>query len=824
MKLKTKIFIRSVILSVLLIALIMLVHRAYVLHFNRQLMEKHYFQEVAVRVTEVDRLILWDDRLALMGLLELITEADDCVAYAFIEQGGQPYIYTFPDGIPLRLLGRPASLIPEEWRYQNENGMQFTDIFTQVGNASAVLHIGLSVDEMDEEMAPLLMRIAKVGVVTILLAILISAYVARWTTREFTGATAALRESEEKNRNLINNVPGMIYTANSDWSASIVSGSVEICGYTKQELNSMKEKWLSIVHPDDKKAILEKGKNLIYKKHGSIVDNYRIIHKEGHVLWVEDRKIPLFSSKGKFLGMDGILIDITERKRAEEALIESEHRYQELFGSVMEGIGIVDENEIIIFANPAFASIFEENSINDMLGKNLLDYFDESQKNIITMENNKRKTGESSQYELELPTRDGNKKYIFVSITPRRNKNNEFVGAFGSILDITETRRLKDLEVRAQRLETAGKIAGQVAHDFNNLLAPLVAYPEFIRDELPENHPALVFLDDIENSSRKIADINQQLLTLGRRGHYNQEMLYPNQLVERAIKELDSVPDALNIKTDLDVNLMNIMGGGAQIHRVLMNLLTNARDAMQDNGRLHIKTENCRIDRPISGYSTIPPGEFVKISISDTGCGIPDYDFHNIFDPFVTSKSSDQKRGSGLGLSVVDSVVKDHGGFIDLHSAIGQGTTFDMYFPVVQDVKEVDEEGKVVGGSEKILVVDDDEIQRQVTSHLLRKMGYQVMLAENGTQAIELARDYSFDLIMLDMMMPPGIDGVETFNRIRETRQDQKAIIVSGFSESERVAEAKMIGIGAFVKKPLTKQILITAVRKELDRKSEPVT
>ncbi|MEE9443313.1 MAG: ATP-binding protein [candidate division Zixibacteria bacterium] len=578
---------------------------------------------------------------------------------------------------------------------------------------------------------------------------------------------------------------------------------------------------------DGKKYVSEPFEETRWKQSGDIIMNgeFRGLIE---VYYLEERpeldEGPFMTEERNLIdGMARNISEAIERKQAEEALIESERHYQELFSSVMEGIGIVDENETIKFVNPAFVKIFGENSANDMLGKNLLDYFSESQKNIILSETDKRKTGDSSQYELEITTAEGMKKHLHVSITPRFNKNNEYRGAYGSVLDITETRRLKDLESRAQRLKTAGQIAGQVAHDFNNLLAPLVAYPEFIRDGLPENHSVLTFLDDMENSARKIADINQQLLTLGRRGHYNQELFNLNELVEQAIKELEAVPDTLSIKTDLDLTLMNTKGGKAQLYRVLINLLNNARDATRDTGEIYIKTENWYIEEDIDGYNRIPVGEYARASITDKGCGIPEDVQHKIFDPFYTSKSTDKKRGSGLGLSIVDSVVKDHGGFIDLDSTVGEGTTFHLYFPIARDVRDKNEQVQPMAGSEKMLVVDDDEIQRQVTSRLLKKLGYQVVIAESGNKAIELVRENSYDLILLDMIMPPGIDGVETFKRIREIKSDQKAIIVSGFSETDQVMKAKSMGVGAFVKKPLTKKTLMMAVRRELDRKNEPV-
>ncbi len=544
--------------------------------------------------------------------------------------------------------------------------------------------------------------------------------------------------------------------------------------------------------------------------------------KDGTTFLCEMMIFPLVDEQGVAFAYAGIQRDITERKKAEEALIESESRYQELFSSVMEGIGIVDENEIIKFVNPAYVKIFGENSANDMLGKNLLDYFSESRKDMIRSETDKRRTGESSQYELDITTPEGRKKHLHVSITPRFNKNHEYAGAFGTVLDITETKRLQELESRAQRLETAGQIAGQVAHDFNNLLAPLMAYPEFIKEELAEDHPALKYVAAIEKAAQQIADINQQLLTLGRRGHYNQQIMNLNDVVTQAVRQLDSPPSTLVVDTQLDDSLMNIKGGGSQILRAISNLLVNAREAMQDIGQITIKTENFYVDDVLVDYARVPRGEYVKLTITDTGCGIPDEIRARIFDPFFTTKTADKKRGSGLGISVVDAVVKDHGGYIDVSSKPGQGTSFYIYFSITRETVDLPIEDEIIGGRESILIVDDDKVQRDVSLKLLSSLGYKATEAESGEGALEMLQKQAYDLLILDMIMPGGIDGAETYERALNLNSEQKAIIVSGFAESDRVAAALKIGAGAFVKKPLTRRRLAVAVRGELDKVARP--
>lgn len=391
--------------------------------------------------------------------------------------------------------------------------------------------------------------------------------------------------------------------------------------------------------------------------------------------------------------------DITERKRAETNLQKSEQRYQELFNSIMEGVGLVDADETIIFCNPAYAEIFEEDGVEQIVGKSLFDYVPAHQLEKLSAETKKRKMGLNSQYELEIATAKKNKRTILLSASPRFDSDKKFIGSFGAFMDITETKKLQEEISRAQRLEAAGRIAGQVAHDFNNLLGPLVAYPDVIKRELPPDHPLLPLLDDAQKAAEQLAEINQQLLTLGRRGYYQIQPLNLNELISRSISQLEPIPATLSVELKLADDILTIKGGRSQIQRVVMNLLTNARDAMNNLGKLSIKTENFRLDRITGVYSRIPRGEYVKLTISDTGHGIDRETIGKIFEPFFTTKTADRKRGSGLGLSIVHSVLQDHHGYIDLKSEPGTGTSFYIYFPASRDISNLQMTGDVIGNS-----------------------------------------------------------------------------------------------------------------------------
>ena len=387
--------------------------------------------------------------------------------------------------------------------------------------------------------------------------------------------------------------------------------------------------------------------------------------------------------------------------------------------------------------------------------------------------------------------------------------------------DISASKKLQELETRAQRLETAGQVAGQVAHDFNNLLAPLIAYPELIKEMLGDDHPAKELISKIEHSANQIAEINQQLLTLGRRGHYNQQIINLNNLIQQVVEDESSFcSNICRVETTFEQNLLPIKGGYSQIVRIISNLLHNSCDAIQENGVISIKTENYYLDNNMAEYTSVPKGEYIKLTVADNGHGIPQDILPTIFDPFISTKKADKKRGSGLGLSIVASVVKDHNGYVDVKSNVGEGTELFLYFPISREDIVEEKPIEIIGGNEKILVVDDDLMILEVTQKILEILGYQVKTAETGETALEMLQEESFDLLILDMIIPEAIDGTETFRRIIENNPTQAAIIVSGYAESERVNEAIRLGIKSFIKKPFSKETLSLAVREALPKES----
>jgi two-component system cell cycle sensor histidine kinase/response regulator CckA len=280
----------------------------------------------------------------------------------------------------------------------------------------------------------------------------------------------------------------------------------------------------------------------------------------------------------------------------------------------------------------------------------------------------------------------------------------------------------------------------------------------------------------------------------------------------------------IEIDLDLAENLLNMMGSPVHLSKSLMNIITNAAEAMPDGGKITIKTQNQYLDRPVRGYDDIQEGEYVVLSVVDSGVGISAEDVKRIFEPFYTKKVMGHS-GSGLGMAVVWGTVKDHNGYIDVESRPGSGSTFRLYFPVTREQLVCEnEQGSVdqhLGRGESILIVDDIAEQRDIAAEILKKLGYSVARVPSGEAAIQYLKSRSVDLVVLDMIMDPGIDGLETYKQILAMHPDQKAIIASGFSETALVKEAQQLGAGPYLKKPYTAREIGLAVYTELEGTSK---
>ena len=379
---------------------------------------------------------------------------------------------------------------------------------------------------------------------------------------------------------------------------------------------------------------------------------------------------------------------------------------------------------------------------------------------------------------------------------------------------------------RVEKMEALGTLAGGVAHDMNNVLGVLVGYSELLLKALPEGSPLRRHALNILQSGQRGAAIIQDLLTLARRGVAVSEVVNLNPLVLDYLRtpeyeKLKMYHPHVTIKTVLEEDLLNIKGSPVHLGKTIMNLVSNASEAIIGQGEVTIRTENRYLDKPIRGYDDVKEGDYVVLTVSDNGEGISPVDLGKIFEPFYTKKVMG-RSGTGLGLAVVWGTVKDHNGYIDLQSERGRGSSFALYFPITREAQAPSQRevspALYMGRGESILVVDDVEGQRELAVSMLTILDYKAHAVSSGEEAVAYLKSNQVDLLVLDMIMDPGIDGLETYRQISEIKPRHKAIIVSGFAETDRVKMAQHLGAGAYVRKPYVVEKIGMAIREELDK------
>jgi CheY-like chemotaxis protein len=357
------------------------------------------------------------------------------------------------------------------------------------------------------------------------------------------------------------------------------------------------------------------------------------------------------------------------------------------------------------------------------------------------------------------------------------------------------------------------------------VLSGIVSYPELILLDLPKDSKFRKPIETMQESGHRAAAIVQDLLTVARGAATTKEPLNLNELISDYLnspefKKLERFHPTVAVNVSLDTDLLNIDGSPVHVRKVVMNLVSNASEAIESNGNVTLSTMNRYIDRPLRGYDDVNIGEYAVLSISDVGSGISSDDLERIFEPFYTKKVMG-RSGTGLGLAVVWNVMQDHQGYIDVKSD-ENGTTFELYFPITRD--EISDKDLSIpikdykGNGETILVVDDVESQREISSKMLDALGYKTIAISSGEEAVEYLKEHTADLILLDMIMDPGINGLETYERAIEIHPNQKAIIISGFAESDEVKEAQKLGAGRYIKKPVTLENIGLAIKEELEK------
>ena len=512
-------------------------------------------------------------------------------------------------------------------------------------------------------------------------------------------------------------------------------------------------------------------------------------------------------------------------------LRNSEEQYRVLTEFSLANIAMIQKDEYV-FANKMMLQSLKLNYKN-FKGKKFWEIIhpkdiDWVTKKIVALQNN---SIEKDHFECRVLSKDGQIMWfeLLATLILYKGENAILIHA----IDITtkkkeqlERRKLEKKLTRAQKMEAIGTLAGGVAHDLNNVLSGIVGYPDLMLFDMAQDDPYREPIETIQKSGLKAAAIVQDLLTLARRGVAISGIVNLNAIVSEYLKspeydKLISFHSKVKLETHFESDLLNMTGSQVHLSKTIMNLVSNAAESMPDGGKIIITTKNQYIDTPVGNYHAVEEGDFCVLTISDTGIGISPEDLEKIFEPFYTKKVMG-RSGTGLGMAVVWGTVKDHNGYIDMQSSKGKGTVFRVYFPITREKINTDttflsiEDCK--GNGEKILIVDDIKEQLDIASRMLEQLNYSVCTASSGEEAVQYMKENNADLMVLDMIMEPGIDGFSTYKKVLELHPNQKAIIASGFSETCRVKNAQKLGVGEYLKKPYKINELGLAVKQELER------
>ncbi len=542
-------------------------------------------------------------------------------------------------------------------------------------------------------------------------------------------------------------------------------------------------------------------------------------------IWFHTSVDPVHSETGEVIGAVYIARDITYIKEIEDNILKLNREWEGIFNILNDAITIHDKDFNIIMANRAAEKMLGLPYM-EMLGKKCYESYHatpcppERCPSCRTL-----KTGIYSTTEIFEPHLN---RYIEIKALPRLDEEGQLTGLVHVVRDITERknaekeqRLLQNQLLQSQKMESIGNLAGGVAHDFNNMLSAILGYNELSLDMLPEGHPVRENLLIIHEAGEKAAALTRQLLAFGRKQVLKMKSVNLNVIVENMSKTLRRlIGKDIVLECHTLQPVKNVLADAGQIEQTLINLAVNAREAMTDGGHLVIETVNRTIEATFSHPQLkVEPGEYVQISVSDTGAGIPREVQERIFEPFFTTK--ERGKGTGLGLATVYGIVKQHGGWIWVYSEEGIGTTFKIILPVVrQETRKEGQGGRPAfkEGTETILVVEDDKAIGRMIRNTLRPLGYRILSASCANEALTICRrnKEKIDLILSDVMMP-GMNGVELAEKIQALIPSIQTLLMSGYTD-HFIAHHGVLNAGfAFLQKPVTPTILTNKIREILD-------
>jgi two-component system, cell cycle sensor histidine kinase and response regulator CckA len=632
----------------------------------------------------------------------------------------------------------------------------------------------------------------------------------------------ALRETEAKYHALIEHIPAITYVAALDDASSTlyVSPQVEpILGFKQAEWMADSRRWLKQLHPRDLGQVLAD----VLRSHADdapFSSEFRMLTRDGRVVWFRDEAVIVRNGAGEPLFLQGIMIDITQRKQAEEALRESEEHYRLIAENTGDLISWLSREGLTIYASPSFRHIlgYDPAELLSTSGFDLIHPED-----VLGVLDTWRKLPDQGTVEATVRYHhaDGSWRWVETRGTAVLRQGRSQLLIVGR--DVTERKRLEAQFLQAQKMETIGQLAGGIAHDFNNMLCAVIGFLNCAQEQLAQDHPIRCDLDTAEGSAWRAAGLARQLLAFACKQVVEPRILNLNDVIiemDKLLRRL--IGDDIELITMPSPSLGQVNADPGQIEQVIANLVVNARDAMPNGGKLIIETAYCQLDGDYARQHVgVTPGEYVMLAVSDTGTGMDAQVQQRIFEPFFTTKEAG--KGTGLGLATCYGIVKQYGGHIWLYSEVGYGTTFKVYLPrvtvAVDTLQPSAGDAVVPRGTETVLLVEDEPLVREIASHVLREQGYTVVEASNGGEALRVVQEYvgaPIALLVTDVVMPQ-LGGKAAAEQLAGLYPDIKVLFISGYATDAITRHGRLEPGTNFLSKPFTRAAFAHKVREVLD-------
>jgi two-component system cell cycle sensor histidine kinase/response regulator CckA len=640
---------------------------------------------------------------------------------------------------------------------------------------------------------------------------------------------ADLREREERFRQLAENISEVFFIVDASFQETLyINPAYErLWGRSRQSVYDNPLSFLDPIPEQDRVRLMD---NIARARAGEDPGplEFQLLPPGGPPRWVLSHAVPIRNDKGEVYRISGFVLDITERRRAQDALLASERRLRTLFETVKLIVLVLDTNGKVEYLNP-FALQLTGYSLDEVLGHSWSERFlpESERAQLSEVFRELLEHDDSSHVRNAIVTKSGEQRMIAWHNTVVHDELGKASGTLSVGEDITEHAKLEEQYRQAQRMEAVGQLAGGVAHDFNNLLTVILSYAELLRDTLAPGDQRREDLEPIVKAAEGAAALTRQLLAFSR-----QQVLQPQPVqLEEAVAQSEKllqrvIGEDVSLNTVLNVAPSTLLMDPGQLEQIIMNLAVNARDAMPRGGQLTIETGVADLDQEYARthYPAVP-GRFAVLAISDTGVGMSEATRARIFEPFFTTKQVG--KGTGLGLATVYGIVKQSGGFIWVYSEPGQGATFKVYFPVVDKVsapliRQAQPEG-TPRGSETVLLAEDATGVRAVAREILERLGYRVLEASNGRAALELASRTpgSIDLLLTDVVMPE-ISGKQLVDQFKLLRPETRVLYMSGHTDDAIVRHGVLEPGTSYLQKPFTPETLARKVREVLDAGRAP--